>query len=149
MVKGDVYNPEEVSAAIQGCEGVLIALGRGSDISPTTLFSEGTRNIATGMKEHGVRRIVICNSALVFHERLELTRRFSWDAYASCIFTEMHKCTWYGFTVRTSACVAATKVSLLGVLEGIYVDVQHVLYGTLNPYSHFHIISIFRFCTSI
>ena len=71
VVKGDVYNPEEVSSAIQGCEGVLVALGKGADISATTLFSEGTRNIAAGMKEHGARRIVICNSALVFHERLE------------------------------------------------------------------------------
>ena len=71
VVKGDVYNPEEVSSAIQGCEGVLVALGKGADISATTVFSEGTRNIAAGMKEHGARRIVICNSALVFHERLE------------------------------------------------------------------------------
>ena len=73
MVKGDVYNPEEVSSAIQGCEGVLSALGSGSVMSGTTLFSEGARNIVAGMKEHGVRRIVTCNSAHVFHERLELT----------------------------------------------------------------------------
>ena len=69
MVKGDVYNPEEVSSAIQGCEGVLVALGKGSDFSATTLFSEGTRNIVAGMKEHGVKRIVICNSAFIFYER--------------------------------------------------------------------------------
>ena len=72
MVKGDVYNPEEVSSAIQGCEGVLAALGTGMSFSATTLFSEGTRNIVAGMKEHGVKRIVICSSAFVLDERLEL-----------------------------------------------------------------------------
>ena len=71
VVKGDVYNPEEVSSAIQGCEGVLAALGRGWNMSATTLFSEGTRNIVAGMKEHGVRRIVICSSAFIFDERLD------------------------------------------------------------------------------
>ena len=73
MVKGDVYNPEGVSSAIQGHDGVLAALGTGSNASATTLFSEGTRNIIGGMKEHGVRRIVICNSGFVLYERLELT----------------------------------------------------------------------------
>ena len=71
VVKGDVYNPEEVSSAIQGCEGVLVALGRGWNMSATTLFSDGTRNIVAGMKEHGIKRIVICNSGFVFYERLE------------------------------------------------------------------------------
>ena len=69
VVKGDVYNPDEVSSAIQDCDGVLVALGKGSDFSATTLFSDGTRNIIAGMKEHGARRIVICNSAFIFYER--------------------------------------------------------------------------------
>ena len=69
VVKGDVYNTDEVSSAIQGCDGVLVALGKGSDFSATTLFSDGTRNIVAGMKEHGVRRIVICNSSFIFYER--------------------------------------------------------------------------------
>ena len=70
-MKGDVYNPEGVSSAIQGHDGVLSALGTGSNMSATTLFSEGTRNIIGGMKEHGVKRIVVCSSSLVFYERLE------------------------------------------------------------------------------
>lgn len=73
MVKGDVYNPEEESSVIQGCEGVLVALGKGLDIRPTTLFSDGTRHIVARMKEHGVRCIIICNSGFVFYESLEVT----------------------------------------------------------------------------
>ena len=65
-----MYNPEEVSLVIQGHHGVLVALGKGWDTSPTTLFSEGTRNIVAGMKEHGVRRIIVCSGAMVFYERL-------------------------------------------------------------------------------
>ena len=75
VVKGDVYNTDEVSSAIQGCDGVLVALGRGSDFSATTLFSDGTRNIVAGMKEHGVKRIVICNSSFIFYERIPLMFR--------------------------------------------------------------------------
>ena len=54
----------------------------------------------------------------------------------------------FGFTVSTIACVAATKSKFTGSVGG-HLDFQHVLYGTLNLYSHFHVISIFRFCTSI
>ncbi len=64
VVKGDVYNPEEVSSAIQGCEGVLVALGKGSDISATTLFSEGTRNIAAGMNDQSAYKTSVPMSIL-------------------------------------------------------------------------------------
>uniref|UniRef100_A0A674JZH5 NAD(P)-binding domain-containing protein n=1 Tax=Terrapene triunguis TaxID=2587831 RepID=A0A674JZH5_9SAUR len=62
VVVGDVLNPPDVDRAIQGQDAVIIILGTRNDLSPTTMMSEGTRNIVAAMKAHGIRKVVVCLS---------------------------------------------------------------------------------------
>nr|XP_048688870.1 flavin reductase (NADPH) [Caretta caretta] len=65
VVVGDVLNPPDVDKAIQGQDAVIIILGTRNDLSPTTMMSEGTRNIVAAMKAHGIRKVVVCLSAFL------------------------------------------------------------------------------------
>jgi putative NADH-flavin reductase len=56
-VLGDVMNPASLEAVVRGHEAVISSLGT-RKIGPTTLFSEGTRNLICGMKAAGVNRLV-------------------------------------------------------------------------------------------
>lgn len=57
VVQGDVLDANAVSEAVKGIEGVLVALGSRPD-TKTTVLSEGTANIITAMKAHGVKRLI-------------------------------------------------------------------------------------------
>uniref|UniRef100_A0A8B9QL17 Biliverdin reductase B n=1 Tax=Apteryx owenii TaxID=8824 RepID=A0A8B9QL17_APTOW len=65
VVVGDVLNPADVDKAVQGQDAVIIILGTRNDLSPTTMMSEGTRNIVAAMKAHGIRKVVVCLSAFL------------------------------------------------------------------------------------
>ncbi|XP_071979774.1 flavin reductase (NADPH) [Engystomops pustulosus] len=65
VVVGDVLNKEDVSKAVEGQEAVIIILGTNNDLGPTTMMSEGTRNIIEAMKKHGVRKVVGCMSSFL------------------------------------------------------------------------------------
>lgn len=65
---GDVLNSEQVSKAIEGTEAVVVVLGTRNDLQPTTLFSEGIKNIIQGMKKHNVQLISACFSSFLFFE---------------------------------------------------------------------------------
>ncbi|KAM3911837.1 flavin reductase (NADPH) isoform 2-T2 [Leptodactylus fuscus] len=65
VVVGDVLNKADVSKAVQGQDAVIIVLGTRNDLGPTTMMSEGTRNIIEAMKEHGVRKVVGCMSSFL------------------------------------------------------------------------------------
>jgi putative NADH-flavin reductase len=55
--RGDVLDAGALGPALEGQDAVVSALGsRGR--GPTTLYSEGTRNILRAMREHGVPRLV-------------------------------------------------------------------------------------------
>ena len=58
VVCGDVLDNAAVEQTIAGHEAVLSALG-GRTLDPSTVISEGTRNIIQGMEKHGIRRIVV------------------------------------------------------------------------------------------
>jgi putative NADH-flavin reductase len=58
IVQGDVFHPEQAEKAIAGNDAVLSALGVSRGAQPT-VCSEGTRNIISAMKKHGVKRLVI------------------------------------------------------------------------------------------
>lgn len=62
IVEGDVYNAQQVTDSISGHDIVIIALGSGKN-RKSTVRSEGTKNIITGMKKHGTKRL-ICQSTL-------------------------------------------------------------------------------------
>ncbi|KAM9588649.1 flavin reductase (NADPH) [Buteo buteo] len=65
VVLGDARDPAAVSEAVRGQDAVIILLGTRNDLSPTTVMSEGTKNIVTAMKTHGVRKVVACLSAFL------------------------------------------------------------------------------------
>ncbi|NXS39666.1 BLVRB reductase, partial [Balaeniceps rex] len=65
VVLGDVRDPAAVAEAVRGQDAVIILLGTRDDLGPTTVMSEGTENIVTAMKAHGIRKVVACLSAFL------------------------------------------------------------------------------------
>ncbi|CAL1607615.1 unnamed protein product [Knipowitschia caucasica] len=75
VVVGDVLNREDVRKTLEGQDAVIIILGTRSDLSPTTMMSEGTRTILEVMKERGIRKVVACMSAFLLWERSKVPPR--------------------------------------------------------------------------
>lgn len=73
---GDVLDSKAVDEAVQGQDAVVILLGTRNDLSPTTVMSEGTKNIVAAMKKHGVERVSGCLSAFNFREKSAVPERF-------------------------------------------------------------------------
>uniref|UniRef100_A0A8I6A3K7 NAD(P)-binding domain-containing protein n=1 Tax=Rattus norvegicus TaxID=10116 RepID=A0A8I6A3K7_RAT len=53
MVVGDVQQAADVDKTVAGQDAVIMLLGIGNDLSPTTGMSEGTWDIVAAMKAHG------------------------------------------------------------------------------------------------
>ncbi|WP_152393798.1 NAD(P)-dependent oxidoreductase [Paenibacillus guangzhouensis] len=62
IVRGDVLDLPSFSRSIAGQDAVLSALGV-NHRKPTTVYSEGTENIAKAMYASGVRRLICLSSA--------------------------------------------------------------------------------------
>jgi len=62
IIMGDVLNAQAVEEAIAGSDVVISAIGTGTSFSkarkPTTLYSDGFRNIVTAMRKHKIKRFV-------------------------------------------------------------------------------------------
>jgi putative NADH-flavin reductase len=58
IVTGDVYNAEEVGAAIAGQDAVLSALGSRT-LGKNDLLEAAMNNILNGMKRNGVKRLIV------------------------------------------------------------------------------------------
>ncbi|KAM8953653.1 flavin reductase (NADPH) isoform 2-T2 [Pelodytes ibericus] len=65
VVVGDVLNKSDVAQAMEGQEAAIIVLGTRTDLGPTTMMSEGTRNILEAMKSSGIRKVVACMSSFL------------------------------------------------------------------------------------
>ncbi|KAJ8369312.1 hypothetical protein SKAU_G00093400 [Synaphobranchus kaupii] len=65
VVVGDVLNKDDVKKAMEGQDAVIIILGTRNDLSPTTMMSEGTRNILEAMKARGIQKVIGCMSAFL------------------------------------------------------------------------------------
>lgn len=63
VIRGDVLDQASLETAMLGQDAVLSALGHTTFYKPTTVLSEGTRNIMVAMKSCDVRRFV-CESSL-------------------------------------------------------------------------------------
>ncbi len=63
VVKGDVLDYSSVEAAVRGQDAVLSALGHKRWLFPTTILSDGTKNVIRAMEALGVRRLV-CETSL-------------------------------------------------------------------------------------
>lgn len=68
VVKGDILNYTDVYNAIKDTTAVVSALGTGTDLSPTTVLSDGMKNITKAMKELNVEILSLCLSAFLFYE---------------------------------------------------------------------------------
>jgi putative NADH-flavin reductase len=62
VLQGNVLDRASVEASVGGQDAVVSALGARTH-GPTTVLSEGTRNVIRAMEHHGVRRFV-CESSL-------------------------------------------------------------------------------------
>ncbi|KAI2591087.1 biliverdin reductase B [Homo sapiens] len=62
VVVGDVLQAADVDKTVAGQDAVIVLLGTRNDLSPTTVMSEGARNIVAAMKAHGVDKVVACTS---------------------------------------------------------------------------------------
>lgn len=63
VLEGNVLDLSSVEKAVKGQDAVLSALGHKRWIIPSSILSEGTRNVVEMMKRHGVRRL-ICETSL-------------------------------------------------------------------------------------
>jgi biliverdin reductase / flavin reductase len=66
IVKGDVLNQADVDKTVKGTDAVIIVLGTRNSTAPTTMMSEGTKNIMTAMKSNGLRKFSACMSSFLF-----------------------------------------------------------------------------------
>ena len=62
VVKGDILEPDNIKAAIEGQDAALCALGVNMN-KPNTLLSDGTKNILNAMEACGVKRFICMSSA--------------------------------------------------------------------------------------
>ncbi|XP_044746938.1 flavin reductase (NADPH) [Coccinella septempunctata] len=76
VVQGDVLNYNDVSNAIKGVSAVVVVLGTRNDLKPTTVLSEGTKNIIKAMKENGVEIVSFCLSAFLFWKPADVPPMF-------------------------------------------------------------------------
>lgn len=63
LVQGDVLDYASVKRAMEGSDAVLSALGHSRWFIPTSILSEGTKNIIAAMKIQNVKRF-ICETSL-------------------------------------------------------------------------------------
>ncbi|XP_051579868.1 flavin reductase (NADPH)-like [Myxocyprinus asiaticus] len=75
VVVGDVLNKDDVKKTLEGQDAVIIILGTRNDLGPTTMMSEGTRNILEVMKARGIRKVVACMSAFLLWDRAKVPPR--------------------------------------------------------------------------
>lgn len=66
-VQADLLDADSVKPLLAGIDAVVSTVGIGASRQPTTLYSSGTRNLLTGMKQHGVDRIVVISSEVAEH----------------------------------------------------------------------------------
>lgn len=76
VIEGDVLQKENVADAVKGHDAVIIVLGTRNDLSPTTVMSDGTKNILEAMKIHNVTRVSCCISSFLFWEREKVPKPY-------------------------------------------------------------------------
>jgi putative NADH-flavin reductase len=62
VIQGDILEYDKVKQAIEGQDVIILALGVETR-KPTTVLSEGTKNIIRAMEETGVNRLICMSSA--------------------------------------------------------------------------------------
>ena len=62
IIEGDIFDPASVARAVQGQDAVICTLGAGSDLSKTSVRTDGTVNIINGMKKNNVERLIVISA---------------------------------------------------------------------------------------
>nr|XP_060507126.1 flavin reductase (NADPH) isoform X1 [Panthera onca] len=75
VVVGDVLHAADVDKTVAGQDAIIVLLGTRNDLSPTTVMSEGARNIVAAMKAHGVNKVVACTSAFLLWDPTKVPLR--------------------------------------------------------------------------
>ena len=65
--RADILDAGSVEPLLEGIDAVVSTVGIGASKQPTTLYSEGTRNLIAGMDKYGVERIVVISSEVAEH----------------------------------------------------------------------------------
>jgi putative NADH-flavin reductase len=69
VVEADVMRPEALDPVVEGQDAAITSVSVRSALregrKPTTLFSEGTRNVIAAMKRQGIGRLVCISSSAV------------------------------------------------------------------------------------
>ena len=63
LFQADVHDSAAINAALAGCDGVVSALGIGASRKPTTVYSEGIRNVLRAMSAHNVDRLSVISAS--------------------------------------------------------------------------------------
>ncbi|MGP5700766.1 NAD(P)-dependent oxidoreductase [Glutamicibacter sp. 287] len=66
-MSADILDASVIPALLRGVDAVVNTVGIGTSRTPTRLYSTGTRNLITGMNEHGVQRLVVISSEVAEH----------------------------------------------------------------------------------
>ena len=62
IIQGDIMETDKVKMAVEGQDAVLCALGVNKN-KPSTLLSDGTKNILNAMESSGIKRFICMSSA--------------------------------------------------------------------------------------
>lgn len=91
IIQGDALNPDDLRKAVPGQDAV-IAIVAASDLKPTTVTSQATRNLIMVMQEAGVRRLVSTSSRSIVATRpwlaVTLAKLIFHNAYADLAIAE-------------------------------------------------------------
>ena len=63
VAQADAHDAEAIDAALAGCDAIVSALGFGANRRPTTLYSDGARNVLTAMASHNIDRLSVISAA--------------------------------------------------------------------------------------
>jgi putative NADH-flavin reductase len=73
--KGNALQPETFSEFLNGKDAVLSSIGS-TERGPTTVYSQGTKNIVTAMQASGLKRLIVITSGVVGIQDAEGPSRF-------------------------------------------------------------------------
>ncbi|XP_050420861.1 flavin reductase (NADPH) [Adelges cooleyi] len=73
---GDVLVKEDVDKVIEGRDAVVVTLGTRNDLSPTTIMSDGLKNILSAMENKNVKTISVCLSTFLFYDKPKVPAMF-------------------------------------------------------------------------
>lgn len=76
VITGDVLVKEDVDKVVEGRDAIVVTLGTRNDLAPTTMMSEGLRNILSSMEKNNVKIVSVCLSTFLFYDKPKVPAMF-------------------------------------------------------------------------